>query len=206
MTKIVGWAQIPYSEQAQQFLSDLPKGTCAIVRAKHINDPMVPKVQIEFAEKIVAENRGNNVLADLNKGDNRFSQGARRNWSNATLEEAKKMGVVIPEGEASAEILAVNPKVQGENIHVRVVECTFDQLPRSNKENAEYYEKRTSGEDGQPFFTPDGKQIYQYTNMVYASNASEVDHILLEGQPGLATTVQQTMKSAAIPEDMNALE
>ena len=56
-------------------IQTLTKGNTLLVNAQQVANG---KVQLEFAEIIKSSTTGVNVLAMLNKSDDRFSSGARR--------------------------------------------------------------------------------------------------------------------------------
>ena len=94
--------------------------------------------EFEFAEIVVAKNRPMSALTVLNASDNRFSSGAQRGWTVATIEDAAEvfgvnfgddgnweMGTKANGKECEMmELNILNPVFNGLNFRVRIVETT----------------------------------------------------------------------------------
>jgi len=68
-------------------LDTLEKGNTLLVSARKINGG---KIQLEFAEVVSTSDKGVNLLAMLNKSDDRFSSNARRAWMSAEPTDAEE--------------------------------------------------------------------------------------------------------------------
>ncbi len=137
------------------------------------------KFQIEIAEHVENPNAKLNVASLLNAGDERFTQASskpRRAWQSATPEGLKAIGVDVTkltfktiEGKEIAEVNMLNPSLEGERLHVRLV----DSLEPTY---AGQQPKQVTDKDGKvTFFMKDGKNIYQSSQIV----AGEVTHSII---------------------------
>ena len=69
-------------------LSSLQVGECLLTKAYKTK---TDKIQLEFAEKVIAKDRPISALSVLNNSDARFSSGAARGWAVATIEDASQI-------------------------------------------------------------------------------------------------------------------
>ena len=206
----IDWKDIVPSDQMAKFIDDLPEGKCAITFAKPVTDPVHDKLQVEFAEKVVIAGRGMNIVSFFNKGDQRFTQGARRNWTNMTPKMAKELyGIEVPDTATHLEVMQMNPQVNGMDLHIQVFECVLGDLPARYADTPEYYEKRgrtdDEGNPGQQFFTKGGEPIYQYTELCVANSAAEVQHVLLEGQMGVPVQAPLGTAQPAVNDEVKGI-
>jgi hypothetical protein len=180
MTKVVSWKDIPYSKDLQKSIKAMPKGVVMAVRMKHVNSSELPKVQIEFAEKIGAQ-RVQNAVSFFNSDDDRFSSGAQRCWITSSIEIATKEFGEIPEGEASVEINKLMTKdIDGQMFRLQHIEDVESNLTESEMDYADNYLKR-AGKDGNYFYTPEGERVISRNSLVQVPVGEEVEHVYLKG-------------------------
>lgn len=179
--EIKGWKEIEYSEKAKQVIKALKTGQCLAVRMKHVNSSRdeLPKVQIEFAEKILGANNVVTAGSFLNSKDDRYSSGARRTWETADLEVAVSQFGVIPDGESSVEILKVVPLINGMEPHIQVTEDIEANMTEDEMEYPENYLKR-AGAEGNYFYTPQGHRVISRTRLIFTPVGGEVPHTFLQ--------------------------
>jgi hypothetical protein len=116
-------------------LNSLQVGECLLTKAFKTS---TDKIQLEFAEKVVAKDRPMSALTVLNSTDVRFSSGARRGWATAEIEDASEIfGVNFGDdgdwyvGEKAngrecemLDLNILNPVFNNLNFRVRIVEST----------------------------------------------------------------------------------
>lgn len=188
MATVKGWNQIPYSVKAQEVISKLEVGHPIVVRMKHVNSSKadLPKIQIEFAEKIDT-GRPTSVLQMFNALDDRFSSGAPRAWETADAAIAQKMFGEIPEGEASVEILKPAPA----GMRIQVTEVTEDQFTDNERMNLDTFLKR-AGREGNFFYAPNGQRVGIRRDVVMGSPV----HTYITGEFRSSETLQGVLGNA----------
>ena len=116
-------------------LNTLTVGDCLLTKAFKTS---TDKIQLEFAEKVVAKDRPMSALTVLNASDSKFSSGARRGWATAEVTDAADIfGINFGDdgewymGEKSngkscemMDLNILNPTFNGLNFRVRIVETT----------------------------------------------------------------------------------
>lgn len=116
-------------------LKTLTVGDCLLTKAFKTS---TDKIQLEFAEKVVAKDKPMSALTVLNASDSKFSSGARRGWATAEITDASDIfGVNFGDdgewymGEKSngkscemMDLNILNPEFNGLNFRVRIVETT----------------------------------------------------------------------------------
>ena len=180
MENLIGWKEIPYSDEATDALMELQKGQVLAVRMKAVKNG---KVQIEFAEKIDSPNPVRSALGILNKSDDRFnfSSGARRSWETAEPADVESLfGFELPEGEAHSEILEILPNVKGQEFRLQIVEILETEMTDNQVDYADNYLKR-AGKDGDYFYTPQGVRVASVISLVTAPVGTEIKHTYIEG-------------------------
>lgn len=181
MSNIIGWKQVPYSEEANQALTSLKKGEVLAVRAKKVKNG---KIQIEFAEKIERPGTTINALGLFNKSDDRFSaSGPRRTWVTAEINDASKIlgeDISFPEGASHIDILKVVPSYQGMNFKIRVIEIPESQM---DEDDLKYPNNNLkSNGKGKFFFTPSGERVGVKTDLVLVAPGDSTPHVYLESE------------------------
>lgn len=193
--KIKSWKEIPLTETAKAKLAGLPTGVTLALRMRHVNssDPNLPKVQIEFAEKI--NNGTQNAASLLNANDDRFSSGAQRCWETADLAVAEKMFGKIPEGEASVEIL----KELESKFRIQLTECLESELTDEQKNYKDNYLKR-AGADGNFFYAANGERVASRKRLVIVEPGTNPENTYISGsyksEPGSTGNVMTGSKPA----------
>lgn len=183
MSTIKSWKEITLSEAGKKAINNLKAGQVLAVRMRHVasSDSNLPKVQIEFAEKIEGESRVKTAASMFNAKDSRFSSGAQRCWEIADLEIAEDMfAVYIEEGEASTEILTVMDTVNGEDFRVQYTEAVESELTESEVGYASNYLKR-AGKDGKFFYTPGGERVISRKRLVQVPTGTNPVNTYLSG-------------------------
>lgn len=188
MKQIVGWKDIPYSEQAEKALAELKKGEVLAVRAKHVKNG---KIQIEFAQRIDAPTATNNLLGAFNASDNRFSnRGPRRTWLTAEPVDAKKLlGLELSDDVAHADILNVVSSINGFIPALQITEKLESELTDSQAMAKENYLKQAGA--GGNFFYAEGsnERVCQFVDLVGLNPGQEVNHTYIKGAFKSATNV-----------------
>ena len=197
MENVIGWAEIPLSDKGKQYLTSLKEGVCVIVRAKRVNSSVdgMPKIQIEFAEKINNPNRGKSGLAMLNSDDSRFSTGAQRAWITASPAKAKELlGIEIPNGESFTEILQPCPTVGDEEFHLQYDEILESELTENEAAYAENYLKR-AGAEGNYFYAGNGQRVASRKTLVVTPKGTVPSPKYIEGSFASAGSVESTLQA-----------
>lgn len=204
MAKIVKWEDIPYSPEAEEAIANLKEGKAFVVRMKHVNSSLdnLPKIQIEFAEKINNPGRAQTALSMLNALDDRFSSRAIRTWETADASIAEKMFGNIPQGEASVEILKDAPPT----LRIQITEKVESELTPNQIMYAEQNYLKRRGKDGDFFYTPSGERVASIRELVQVNPGQSVNHTYLEGAYKASHSLQDVLggKSAISSEIMNA--
>lgn len=208
MKTIKSWKEIPYSDEANQVISDLKAKQLLIVRVKNVKgtDSNFPKVQIEFAEKI-NNNNETNALAMFNTKDTRFSSGAQRVWITADIADAERIigkeFIDELEKEPSVEVLNIMQPQNGQELRIKVQEVPESQLTDNEKEYIDNYLKR-AGAEGNYFFTPSGERVATRRTLVGVPVGSDPTHEYLEGsyREEATSSVMTGSNSPALSSDM----
>ena len=179
--KIVSWKGMDLSTAGKAAVKALMSGKVLAVRMRHVesSDSNLPKVQIEFAEKIRS---GVKTAAGMfNAKDDRFSSGAQRCWEIADLSIAESMFGAIPEDEASIEILKVLDPIAGEDFRLQYTEDVESSLNENEAKYAENYLKR-AGAEGNYFFTPSGERVISRKRLVQVPTGTNPVNTYLAGE------------------------
>ena len=138
--------------------------------------------QAEFAEHIINPDSPKNMLASLNKGDERFEQTGkpRRCWTKITPESASELGIDLIKDkvdEEGKEYNILNPSIDGVRIRIQVTETTeaTEWQAKNVEKAAKQIVDRKTGEV--LYFRKDGKFIFSNTSVV-----SDVNHTFLKGE------------------------
>ena len=161
-------------------LETLTPGQTLLVQARKVNGG---KLQLEFAEKLQAQDRPVNAISMFNMSDDRFSagNGARRAWLTVEPTDASTLlGVDLEAGEYTTdqmgrEIVSLNianPTVNGQPLRVQIVETT--EATEYDAQNIETRAKR-KGKDGD-FITHKGMYIFTQSTVVLG----EPNNVFLE--------------------------
>jgi len=185
MKKIKSWKDIPYTDKANEVISNLKEGIVLAVRVKNANSSQdgLEKAQIEFAEKI--NTRGEvNALQAFNSKDSRFSSGAQRVWLTADLFDVERFFgkdiVKQLEDNASVEILKPMTPSNGSQFRIKVEECLESQLTATENEYKDNYLKR-AGQEGNFFYAENGERVCTRRSLVVVSENSEPAHVYIKG-------------------------
>lgn len=180
-------------------LETLKKGDTLLVNARKVANG---KIQLEFAEIINSNTKGVNVLALLNKSDDRFSSNARRAWMTAEPTDAAellniKLGPDQPwyatdKGDM-LDLYVLNPIMHDTRMRVIVNETT--EPTEYQAENIERSAKRR-GKDG-AFITHNGDYIFSNTDVVLHNGSTDNFHVFLESD---STSLQSQVANANIEE------
>ena len=180
----------------------LKKGDTLLVNARKVANG---KIQLEFAEIISTGAKGINLLALLNKSDERFSSNARRAWMTAEPADAKDLfghdfgpqasWYASDRGEM-LDLNVLNPTVNGTRCRV-IVEETIEPT-EYQADNIEKEAKRR-GKDG-PFITHNGNYVFSNTDViVYPSDTTDL-HVFLESD---STSLQSQVNKVESEQDIN---
>lgn len=160
-------------------LETLTPGQTLLVQARKVNGG---KLQLEFAEKLQAQDRPVNAISVFNMSDDRFSagNGARRAWLTVEPSDASTLLGVDLDGEyttdaSGREIMPLNianPMVDGKPLRVQIVETT--EASEWDAANIETRAKRR-GKDGD-FITHKGMYIFTQSTVVFG----EPNNVFLE--------------------------
>lgn len=164
-------------------LDTLKKGDTLLVNARKVNGG---KIQLEFAEIIKANSTGVNVLALLNKSDDRFTSGARRCWMSVEVVDAEEL-LSINLGNDQAwytnakqqEILdlnVLNPMMHETRMRVLITEST--EPTEYQQDNWETQAKRR-GKDGD-YITHNGDYIFTQSTIILTNGVTDEAHTFLE--------------------------
>tara|TARA_R110000796_G_scaffold4777_1_gene18180 strand:+ start:3557 stop:4183 length:627 start_codon:yes stop_codon:yes gene_type:complete len=180
-----GWKAIELSEEGKKAISTLKEGVVMAVRMRKVNssDENLPKVQIEFAEKISNGTRIKTAASMFNAKDARFSSGAQRVWETADLSIAESMFGEIPEGQEFIEILSTMDSVDGEDFRIQLTEDVESSLTENETPYADNYLKR-AGRDGQYFYTPSGDRVISRKRLVQVESGTNPVNTYLSGKFG----------------------
>jgi hypothetical protein len=163
-------------------IETLQKGQTLLVNARKVNGD---KLQLEFAEIVKVNDRGENVLSILNKSDDRFSSNARRAWVTAEPSDAtESFGVSFGPDAAwyasekgeMLELNILNPMIK--NIRCRVLVSETTEATDWQQTNLEKSAKR-KGKEGD-YITHGGDYIFSNTEVVLTNKATEDMHVMLE--------------------------
>tara|TARA_R110000851_G_scaffold71614_1_gene159181 strand:- start:3794 stop:4423 length:630 start_codon:yes stop_codon:yes gene_type:complete len=182
MSKIETWKGITLSEAGKNAINALKNGQVLAVRMRHVKSTIdsLPKVQIEFAEKLGGPTAVKSAASMFNAKDDRFSTGAQRCWETADLSIAEQMFGEIPEGESHVEILKVLEPVNGEDFRMQYTEALESELSEKEAPYAENYLKR-AGKEGNYFFTPSGERVISRKRLVQVPSGTNPVNTYLSG-------------------------
>tara|TARA_Y100000593_G_scaffold36740_1_gene71348 strand:+ start:1395 stop:1979 length:585 start_codon:yes stop_codon:yes gene_type:complete len=181
-------------------LESLQKGQTLLLEARKVSGG---KIQLEFAEIIKTNDRGENVLSILNKSDDRFSSNARRSWSTAEPIDAEEAfgvnfgadaGWYASEKGEMLELNILNPTINGNRCRVLVNETT--EPNEWQAENIERSAKR-KGKEG-PFITHNGDYIFSNTEVVLNNGNTDDLHVFLAPD---STTLQAAVTQSQAFDD-----
>jgi hypothetical protein len=140
------------------------------------------KIQFELAEKMERTGDGAiNLLALMNKGDERFEQGgARRAWMTAEAAQVTAFfGIDADDlaevGEEPTFIWILNPEVQGLDLRLQIKETTVG--TEYEMANVDTRAKR-AGKNG-PILSVEGEPIFSHTNIIACAKGENPVHIIL---------------------------
>jgi hypothetical protein len=162
-------------------LDTLKKGETLLVNARQVANG---KIHLEFAEIIKVNEKGENVLALLNKSDDRFSSNARRTWITAEPADATDhLGVdfgaqapwYVSERGEMLDLNILNPLIKGSRCRVVVEEST--EPTEYQADNLDKSAKR-KGKGGE-FITHEGNYIFSNTTIALTNESTEKMHIFL---------------------------
>lgn len=162
-------------------LDSLQKGETLLLNARKVANG---KMQLEFAEIISTNDRGANLLAMLNKSDDRFSSNARRAWMTAEPTDAEELlnidfganaGWYASEKGEMLELNVLNPKINGIRCRVIVDETTE---PTEFQEANLAKSAKRKGKDGD-FITHDGDYIFSNTLVTLTDKNTDSMHVFL---------------------------
>ncbi len=162
-------------------LDTLEKGNTLLVSARKINGG---KIQLEFAEVVSTSDKGVNLLAMLNKSDDRFSSNARRAWMSAEPTDAEEYfginfganaGWYINEKREMLELNVLNPMIN--NMRVRILVNETTEPTEYQAANLERAAKR-KGKDGD-YITHDGDYIFSNTEVTLTNKDTSDMHVFL---------------------------
>ena len=175
-------------------LATLKAGQTLLVNARKVKNN---KIHLEFAEVIQGGSAPVNVLALLNKSDDRFSSNARRAWVTAEPADAEEYfnidfglsaGWYMSEKGEMLDLDVLNPTMEGVRCRILVQETTegteyqIDNLDKSAKRR---------GKDGE-FITHQGSYIFSNTIVTLTDEVDTTDrHDFLEAD----TQAQEKAKS-----------
>ena len=163
-------------------LDTLQKDQTLLVNARKVNGD---KLQLEFAEIVKVNDRGENVLSILNKSDDRFSSNARRAWVTAEPSDATdSFGVSFGPDAAwyasekgeMLELNILNPMIKDTRCRVLVSETT--EATDWQQENLSKSAKR-KGKEGE-YITHNGDYIFSNTEVALTNKPTTDMHIMLE--------------------------
>ena len=162
-------------------LDSLQKSETLLLNARKVANG---KMQLEFAEIISTNDRGANLLAMLNKSDDRFSSNARRAWMTAEPTDAEELlnidfganaGWYASEKGEMLELNVLNPKINGIRCRVIVDETTE---PTEFQEANLAKSAKRKGKDGD-FITHDGDYIFSNTLVTLTDKNTDSMHVFL---------------------------
>lgn len=163
-------------------LDTLKKGDTLLVNARQVANG---KIHLEFAEVLKVSDKGENVLALLNKSDDRFSSNARRSWITAEPVDAEdylgvKFGAdadwyVTEKGEM-LDLNILNPLMKG--TRCRVIISETEEPTEYQSDNLEKSAKR-KGKGGE-FITHNGNYIFSNTSVILTNESTDKMHVILE--------------------------
>lgn len=155
--------------QHEQMIEALKNNQRAITSLRKIGGGT--KIQFELAEKIERAEEGINLLALMNKGDERFNQSKpRRAWMSAEYAQitaffgisAEDLEEVSEDASNPTRIWIENPQVNGLDLHIKVTET----ITGTDYEMANIDTKaKRSGKDG-AIQSLDGFPIFSHTEIV----------------------------------------
>lgn len=184
-------------------IDTLKKGDTLLVNARKVANG---KIQLEFAEIINSNTKGVNVLALLNKSDDRFSSNARRAWMTAEpTDAAELLGINLGANQPwyasdkgdMLDLYILNPSMYDTRMRVIVNETT--EPTEYQAENLERSAKRR-GKEGE-FITHNGDYIFSNTDVVLSNDNTEEFHVFLESDnTGLKTKVAAATNADAFDE------
>lgn len=172
------------------------------------------KISIGFAARLVGGTI--NVLALLNKSDDRFSgnSGVRRAWMVGEKADIEEMfGIELDENLSTDKmnptmINLLKPTVLGQPVNIQIHERTESQVEAmiaasdsdSRKANLQWYldnadtAAKRAGKDGN-FLTKNGEKIYSFQEVV----AQEPEHVFIKHDPaGVGETIQAPAEASAV--------
>ena len=186
-------------------LNTLTVGDCLLTKAFKTS---TDKIQLEFAEKVVAKDRPMSALTVLNASDSKFSSGARRGWATAEIADASDIFNVNfgDDGEwymgeksngKSCEMMdlnILNPEFNGLNFRVRIVETT--EPTKSQQDYADSIgvdvvetQAKRAGKGGDHILHK-GQHIFMNSYVDLLPEGNDPQHVFLAGD----TTTQSTVK------------
>ena len=183
-------------------IQTLTKGDTLLVNAQQVANG---KVQLEFAEIIKSSTTGVNVLAMLNKSDDRFSSGARRAWVTVEPVDAEELlGINLgasqnwytnDKGREQLDLNVLNPVMHDARMRVLITETT--EPTEYQAENYETQAKRR-GKDG-PHILHNGDYIFSNSTVILTNEMHDSMHTFLE--PDSTSLKTQVAAAAAFESD-----
>ena len=185
------------SDDAIQALTNLKEGQVLALRMRVTNntDENLPKVQIEFAEKIKSGNAVKTAATMFNAVDSRFTSGAVRVWEGADQSIAEQMFGELDES-GQTEILTVMNSLNGEDFRIQVTEDVESNLTEKEHPYAENYLKR-AGKDGEYFYAENGERVIVRRRLVQVESGTNPVHTYISGKfaPASKGTLESVSKS-----------
>lgn len=162
-------------------LESLQVGDALLISARKVSNG---KIQMEFAEKISANDRPISALTVLNASDDRFSSGARRGWATAEpIDAANAFGINFgddgdwysTEKGEMMDLDILNPMFNDLCFRVQIIETI--EPTEWQAENVERAAKR-AGKEGD-YITHDGNYIFSNANVVLLAEGVDPVHTFL---------------------------
>ena len=164
-------------------IETLKKGDTLLTHARKVSGG---KVQLEFAEIIKSSTNGVNVLALLNKSDERFSSGARRCWMSVEIVDAEeqlniKLGndqewYTNDKGHEVLDLYVLNPIMYDTRMRVLITETIEpDEYQADNWET----QAKRRGKDG-PHILHKGDYIFTNSTVILTNDMHDSMHTFLE--------------------------
>tara|TARA_R110000850_G_scaffold94756_1_gene199540 strand:- start:83 stop:706 length:624 start_codon:yes stop_codon:yes gene_type:complete len=205
MSTTTGWKAIELSELAKAAIAALKEGTVLAVRMRNVtsSDDNLPKVQIEFAEKINDGIRVKTAASMFNALDSRFSSGAQRVWETADLAIAEAMFGSMGDSD-NIEILKPMETINGEDFRIQLTEDVESSLTEKEAPYRDNYLKR-KGKEGDYFYTPSGERVISRKRLVQITTGTNPVNTYLEGvYRGEGHSAAQTASKPGVAADILA--
>ena len=182
-------------EQNAELLENLQLGTSAIASLRKVAGG---KIQFELAERIERASGGINLLALMNKGDERFEQnGVRRAWMSAEPSQitayfgisAEDLAEVSEDKYNPTFIWIKNPEIEGLDLRLQIVETVVGTA--YEMANIDTKAKR-AGKNGN-ILVHGGKPIFSNTIVTACVKGESPKHVLLasdKNEEGVAATLE----------------